>query len=97
MEANKISIPLRGNDALAEVLSGASTGDRVHLKDVYFTIDEATQELVTGTIEEVKDASVESNQPEPDEKDEPKKPSPVMMVMSKDRAPSDKSRDAFYP
>lgn len=103
MEANKISIPLRGNDKLAAIIAGVGTGDCITLKDVKFTVDESTQELVTGTIDEVGDASVDKV-PQPGDveddvgEEEAKKRGPVMSVMASDKSTDndDRSRDALY-
>lgn len=98
-EANKISIPLRGNYKLAEVLTGCGTGDKVCLKEVYVTIDEATSELITGTIDEIEEARViehPAGDATDEEKEEARK-SPVMSVMGAPDRDRDqgKARDAF--
>lgn len=98
-EANKISIPLRGNNALAEVVSACATGNKVQLKDLEFIVDEATQELITGTITEIGEAKVleEPAEDATDEEKEEARKAPVMSVMASDRD-SDQgvtSRDAF--
>lgn len=86
--SNKISIPLRGNNALQEVLAGASTGDQICLKDVYFTVDECTQELVSGSIDQIGEANTvkeaEDDMPEDEDTVKNRKKQPVMMVMSRD-------------
>lgn len=98
METNKISISLRGNDTLAAILAGASTGDQITLNEVLFTVDESTQELVTGSIDQIEDAKmVKKENPDDDEETKEKnKKSPVMMVMASDDA-SHSSSDAFAP
>lgn len=98
-ESNRISIPLRGNNALAEIVSACATGNKVSLKDVEFIVDEATQELITGTITEIGEAKVIEDAPEEttEEEKEQARKAPVMSVMASDRD-SDQgatSRDAF--
>lgn len=99
LEANKISIPLRGYDELQQTVSACGTGDKVKLEDVIFIVDEATQELITGTINQVGKATVLETPPEEpsDAEREEARKAPVMTVMSKDldRDDGQRSRDAF--
>jgi hypothetical protein len=102
-EANKISIPLRGNDELAAVLTGCNTGDKIELKKVIVIIDEATQELITGTIDEIGAAEIMehgADLEDPAEKERAKR-APVMSVMGSFNSDLDRdtaeSRDAFSP
>lgn len=98
-EANKISIPLRGNNALAAIVAGSGTGAVIKLKEVTFTVDESTQELITGTIDEVGDAEIVKDDEGERTEDEIKETSkaPVMTVMASSfaRDSGDRSRDSL--
>lgn len=99
--ANKICIPFSGNEALSGILAACGTGDTVELSKVTFTVDEATQEMITGTIDKIDDAKViDSPGPEAsDEEREKARKAPVMSVMGSDagldRDNGAQSRDAF--
>jgi small nuclear ribonucleoprotein (snRNP)-like protein len=80
MEPDKISINLKDNPEIAAALVGVSPGTKVTLKEVEFTVDEATDQLLVGSIE-----SIEGCECEPEAEDEAPadETSPVFVVMGK--------------
>ena len=80
MAPDKISINLKDNPELAAALVGATAGTKVTLKEVEFSVDEATDQLLVGSIESIEGCECEEMEAEDPETDET---APVFAVMGK--------------